>query len=121
MEYSLFRADQRLYLRVRIQFHSIPTLIPGGKTLAKFGDAHVRLVAVSVGIMRIAAQCFDGLLVGGHIGTSDTQTDDVLTFRIHLCYLFQFLGEVVFTYACQSVGRNDLIHLTFLLHIRLMF
>ena len=45
----------------------------------------------------------------------------VFSFRIHLCYFFQFLREVVFAYTCQSVGGSDLIRLIYLLHIRLIF
>ena len=55
-------AKDEKYLGGEIGFFSIlhPALIPGSEAFAQFGDTYIRLVTVSVGIMSIVAQCFDG-------------------------------------------------------------
>ena len=105
MQDTFLGADERLYFCIRVQLYAVPSLIPAGKATAQFGNTHIRLVAMSVGVAGRIAKRLYGTLRRGHVGTADAQADYILAFGVHLCHFFQLFREIVFAYACQPVGR----------------
>ncbi len=90
VEYAFLGADKRLYFAGRVQIHVVPPFVEIGHGPAQFGDARCGLVAVCVCMSGFFAQRFYGLGRRGHVRTSDSQADNVLTFGVHACHFFEF-------------------------------
>ena len=107
MQDAFLRPDERLDLRLRIEGHAIPPLVEVCHRLTQFGRTHGGLVTVGIGIVGHFAEFLDGLLGWGHVGTADSETDDVFALGIELCHFLEFAAEIVFADFLQAVSRLD--------------
>ena len=107
MQYSLFRAYERLYLARRVEVHIEPAFVPFCHCSAQFGRTYRRLVAVCVGKFGHPAQFVDSSLRGRHVGAAYRKTYYIFAFCVEPRYFFSFAAKVIFVYRLQTVGRAE--------------
>ena len=98
MQDAFLGTYQRQDLRLSIKIHIIPALIETGHRLSKFWRSHRGLITVGIGLMRHLTEFLDGLLRRRHIGTTDSETDNILALGIHLSHFLQLPTEIVFAH-----------------------
>ena len=98
MQDAFFRAYQRQYLRLWVEVYVVPAFVEVGHGLTQLWRSLCGLIAVSRRIVSHLAEFLYRLLRRWHIGTADSQADDVLALGIELSHLLQFAAEIVFLY-----------------------
>ena len=84
---TLLRAKQGQYLGLGVEFHVIPLLIPVSVCLTQELATVVGLICVYIGTLCLLCQAVDNGLCGGHVGATDTKTDNIAASLTKFGYL----------------------------------
>ena len=98
MQDALLRTDERQHLLRGVEVNVVETLVEACHRLTQLRRAHRGLIAVGIGLTGHLAQLLYGLLRRRHVGTADSQADDILALGVELCHLLQLAAEVIFLY-----------------------